>query len=146
MGTVAAENALNGNHRTVDLEGLPRITFTDPQVASAGWTEVQAQERGFRVKTVVLPLEHVPRARVARDVRGLIKLVADRDTDRLLGASILAVEAGEAIQTAVLAIREGYTTRRLSQLVFPYLTLVEGLKLASQAFEKDPARLSCCAG
>ncbi len=62
MGTVAAENALNGNHRRVDLEALPRITFTDPQVASAGWTEAQARERGFEVKTALLALEHVPRA------------------------------------------------------------------------------------
>ncbi len=146
MGTVAAENALNGNHRTVDLEVLPRITFTDPQVASAGWTEAQARERGLDVKTVVVALGHLSRARVARDVRGLIKLVADRNTDRLLGASILAAEAGEAIQTAVLAIRERYTTQELAGLIFPYLTLVEGLKLAAQAFEKDPARLSCCAG
>ncbi len=146
MGTVAAENALNGNHRTLDLEVLPRITFTDPQVASAGWTEAQGRERGLEVKTAVLALDHLSRARVARDVRGLIKLVADRNTDRLLGASILAADAGEAIQTMVLAIRQRYTTQELSSLVFPYLTLVEGLKLAAQAFEKDPARLSCCAG
>jgi mercuric reductase len=146
MGTVAAENALVGNHRRLDLEVLPRVTFTDPQVASAGWTEAQARQRGLEVKTAVLALEHVARARVARDLRGLIKLVADRQTDRLLGVSILAAEAGEAIQTAVLALREGYTAQRLAQVVFPYLTLVEGLKLAAQAFQKDPARLSCCAG
>ncbi len=72
--------------------------------------------------------------------------MADRRTDRLLGASILAAEAGEAIQTAVLAIREGYTAQRLAQLVFPYLTLVEGLKLAAQTFQKDVSKLSCCAG
>jgi mercuric reductase len=146
MGTVAAENALHGNHRRVDLEGLPRITFTDPQVASAGWTEAQARERGYQVKTALLSLEHVPRAQVARDLRGLIKLVADQVTGRLLGASVLAADAGEVIQTAVLAIREGYTTQRLAQLIFPYLTLVEGLKLAAQAFEKDVSKLSCCAG
>ncbi|GBD29827.1 Mercuric reductase [bacterium HR32] len=146
MGTVAAENALHGNHRRVDLEGLPRITFTDPQVASAGWTEAQARERGYQVKTALLSLEHVPRAQVARDLRGLIKLVADQVTGRLLGASVLAADAGEVIQTAVLAIREGYTVQRLAQLVFPYLTLVEGLKLAAQAFEKDVSKLSCCAG
>ncbi len=146
MGTVAAENALHGNHRRVDLEGLPRITFTDPQVASAGWTEAQARERGYEVKAALLSLEHVPRAQVARDLRGLIKLVADARTDRLLGASVLAADAGEMIQTAVLAIREGYTVQRLAQLVFPYLTLVEGLKLAAQVFTKDVSKLSCCAG
>ncbi len=145
-GTVAAENALNGNHRVLDLEALPKITFTDPQIASTGLTEAQAREQGRAVKTVVLPLEHVPKALTARDTRGLIKLVADEATDRLLGAHIVAPEAGEVIQTAVLALRGGFTTAELAGLIFPYLTLTEGLKLAAQAFEKDVSKLSCCAG
>jgi mercuric reductase len=145
-GTVAAENALNGNRRTLDLDALPKITFTDPQVASVGLTEEQAREQGYEVKTAVLPLEHVPKALAARDTRGLIKLVADATTDRLLGAHVVAPEAGEIIQTAVLALRAGFTTEQLATTIFPYLTLVEGLKLAAQTFEKDVAMLSCCAG
>ena len=145
-GTVAAENALNGDRRRLDLEALPKITFTDPQVASAGLTEEEAREQGYEVRTAVLPLEHVPRALAARDTRGLIKLVADATTDRLLGAHIVAPEAGEIIQTAVLALRAGFTTEQLAATIFPYLTLVEGLKLAAQTFEKDVAMLSCCAG
>ncbi len=145
-GTVAAENALRGPVRPLDLEALPRVTFTDPQVAAAGLTEAQAREQGLAVKTSVLPLEHVPRALAARETRGLIKLVAEAESGRLLGAHLLAPEAGEAIQTAVLAIRAGMTVDELARVLFPYLTLVEGLKLAAQAFEKDVALLSCCAG
>jgi pyruvate/2-oxoglutarate dehydrogenase complex dihydrolipoamide dehydrogenase (E3) component len=91
-------------------------------------------------------MKYVPRALAARDTRGLIKLVADATTDRLLGAHILAPEAGEMIQTAVLAIRFGITLTQLRQTMFPYLTNVEGLKLAALALEKDVAMLSCCAG
>lgn len=145
-GTVAAENALNGNVRKLDLEALPKITFTDPQVASAGLTEGEAAEQGYEVKTTTLPLEHVPKALVARDTRGLIKLVADAATDRLLGVHIVAHEAGEIIQIGVMALRAGLKAKELAGLIFPYLTLAEGLKLAAQTFEKDITKLSCCAG
>ena len=91
-------------------------------------------------------MEYVPRALAARDTRGLVKLVADADTDKLLGAHILAPESGEMIQTAVMAIRFGITVQELRATIFPYLTNVEGIKLATLAFEKDVALLSCCAG
>lgn len=145
-GMLAAENALTDAGRVYDAGYIPRITFTDPQIASAGLTEAQAREQGYEVKVSTLPMVHVPRALAARDTRGLIKLVADAATDRLLGAHILAPEAGEMIQTAVLAIRFGITVRELRETMFPYLTNVEGLKLAVLSFEKDVAKLSCCAG
>ncbi|MBI3759507.1 MAG: mercury(II) reductase, partial [Deltaproteobacteria bacterium] len=91
-------------------------------------------------------LSYVPRALAARDTRGLIKLVADHKTDRLLGAHILAPEGADSIQTAALAIRQGLTTSALGEMIFPYLTTVEGLKLAALAFSKDVKMLSCCAG
>jgi len=143
---LAAENALEGDRRRYDASSMPAIVFTDPQVASVGLTEAQARAQGLRVKTSVLPLEHVPRALAARDTRGLIKLVADSTNDRLVGAHVLAPEGADSIQTAVLAIKHGLTVRDLADTLFPYLTTVEGLKLAAQAFEKDVAKLSCCAG
>lgn len=145
-GMLAAENALADAGRVYDAAYIPRITFTDPQVASAGLTEEQARQKGYAVKVSTLPMSFVPRALAARDTRGLVKLVADAATDRLLGAHILAPEAGEMIQTAVLAIRFGITLTQLRETMFPYLTNVEGLKLAAVAFEKDVAMLSCCAG
>jgi mercuric reductase len=146
QGQLAAENALTGAGRASDTGYIPRVTFTDPQIASAGLTEAQAREQGYDVKVSSLPMSFVPRALAARDARGFIKLVADAATDRLLGAHILAPEAGEIIQTAVLAIRFDITLRQLSETMFPYLTAVEGIKLATLSFEKDVARLSCCAG
>jgi len=149
-GGIAAENALNGNGRHLDLSVLPDVIFTDPQVATVGLTEAQAQERGYDVKASILPLAYVPRALAARDTRGLIKLVADRATDRLLGAHVLVAEAGEVIQTAALVVKfgleYGFTVTNLREMLFPYLVQVEGLKLAVMSFEKDVAQLSCCAG
>ena len=143
---IAAENALNGDNRRYDNSAMPAVVFTDPQAASVGLTEAAAVARGVDVKTSVLPLEYLPRALAARDTRGLIKLVAEAGTNRLVGAHILAPEGADSIQTAALAIRQKLTVNDLADMIFPYLTTVEGLKLAAQGFEKDVAKLSCCAG
>jgi mercuric reductase len=142
---LAALNALNGDTHRYDAAAMPMVTFTDPQVASVGLTEAAARAEGIDVKASLLPLDDVPRALAARDTRGLIKLVADRATDRLLGAHILAPEGCDSIQTAALAIKHGMTTKELGETIFPYLTMVEGLKLAALSFRKDVTRLSCCA-
>lgn len=144
-GGLAAENALRGAGRIYDLSALPRVTFTSPQIASVGLSERQARENGFSVKTTVLRLKDVPRAIVSRDTRGLIKLVAEEDTGRLLGAHVLADEAGEVIQEATIAIRFGLTVRDIIETFHPYLTMVEALKLAALTFEKEVSKLSCCA-
>jgi len=144
-GAIAVENALTGAGRVLDLSAMPAVIFTDPQVATVGLTEAQAREASYDVETSMLLLSYVPRALAARDTRGLIKLVADGATGRLLGAHILAAEAGEVVQSAVLAVKFGLTLDDLTGTLFPYLTQVEGLKLAAQAFSKDMAKLSCCA-
>ncbi len=144
-GGLAAENALRNAGRIYDLSELPRVTFTDPQIASVGLNEKQAREKGLRIETSVLDLKNVPRAIVARDTRGLIKLIAEEGTGRLLGAHVLAAEGGEVVQEATLAIRFGLTVQDIIETFHPYLTMVEGLKLAALTFEKDVAKLSCCA-
>jgi len=143
---LAANNAVKGNAMGYDNSVMPAVVFTDPHYASVGLTEAQAKAKGMAVKTSVLGLEHVPRALAAFDTRGLIKLVADAKDNRLIGAHILAPEGADTIQTAALAIKTGMTYTELGEMTFPYLTTVEGLKLAAQTFDKDVSKLSCCAG
>lgn len=143
---LAAKNALNGDSLRYDNGAMPAIVFTDPQVASVGLTEAGGRAAGYEMQVSVLPLNAVPRALAARDTRGLIKLVAGKRTRKLLGAHILAPEGSDSIQTAALAIRHGLTIDSLAEAIFPYLTTVEGLKLAALGFEKDVTKLSCCAG
>lgn len=143
---LAARNALHGDSLQYDNGAMPAVVFTDPQVATVGLTEAAARAAGHDVQTSMITLDHVPRALAARDTRGLIKLVADRGTRRLLGAHILAPEGADSIQTAALAIKCGMTVEQLGDTIFPYLTTVEGLKLAALTFNKDVAKLSCCAG
>ena len=143
---LAARNAVLSGSERYDNAMMPWVVFTDPQVAGVGLTEAQARAAGHDVKTSVLGLDNVPRALAARDTRGLIKLVADAKTDRLLGGVIMAPECADSVQTLVMALRFGMTTKALGETIFPYLATVEGLKLAAQTFDKDVAKLSCCAG
>ena len=122
-GALAVDNALLGAQRKTDFTGLPQVTFTAPQIAGAGLTEAQAVAAGYDVATSVLPLSAVTRALVNHDTAGLVKLVAEAGTGRLLGASLLAEGAGDVIQSAVLAIRHGITTSELAATFHPYLTI-----------------------
>lgn len=144
-GAIAARNALTGIQKSLDLSALPGVIFTDPQIATVSLTEAQARQQGYEVSVRSLSLDYVPRAQVAHDTQGFIKLVADAATGRILGAHVLAAEGGEVIQTATLAVKFGLTLDDLTDTLFPYLTQVEGLKLAALSFTKDVAKLSCCA-
>jgi mercuric reductase len=143
-GTRAALNMMGGE-ATLDLHTMPEVVFVDPQVATVGLSEAEAHLRNIEIDSRTLPLDSVPRALVNFDTRGFIKLVAEAGTGRLLGVQAVAPEAGEMIQTAALAIRARMTVQDLSDQLFPYLTMVEGLKLAAQTFTKDVKKLSCCA-
>ncbi len=144
-GSRAAVN-MTGGEATLDLSAMPGVMFTDPQVATAGLTEAEAIKQGFTIDTRVLDLENVPRALVNFDTHGFIKMVAERDSGRLLGVQAVAAEGGELIQTAVMALRARMTVQDIGNELFPYLTMVEGLKLCAQTFTKDVTQLSCCAG
>ncbi len=144
-GAIAADNALAGAGRTVDYTNLPRVTFTSPAIASVGLTDAQALTAGYRCDCRVLPLEYVPRAVVNRDTRGMVKLVADADTGRLLGVHAVADAAGELAAAGVYVLSAGMTVEQLAGLWSPYLTMAEALKLAAQTFTRDVSKLSCCA-
>ncbi len=144
-GTRAAVN-MTGGDAALDLTAMPAVVFTEPAVATVGLDETQAAERGIETESRTLDLENIPRALANFDTRGFIKLVAEKDSGRLLGCQVLATEGGEIIQAAALAIRNHMSVADLANQLFPYLTMVEGLKLCAQTFTKDVRQLSCCAG
>lgn len=144
-GTRAAIN-MTGGEAALDLSAMPAVVFTDPQVATVGLSEATARAQGLEVDTRTLRLDNVPRALANFDTRGFIKLVAEAGSGRLLGVQAVASEAGEVIQSAALALRAHMTVHDLAEQMFPYLTMVEALKLCAQTFTKDVTLLSCCAG
>jgi len=144
-GVIAAMNALSGERRVVDHRVIPRTIFTDPQVATVGLTDAEANQRGFRCACRTVPMSLVPRAGAVRDTRGLVKMVAEAETGRVLGVSFLARDAGEVIHEAAMALRFGATLRDFIDMVHVYPTMAEALKLAALSYFKDVERLSCCA-
>lgn len=144
-GTRAAIN-MTGGAAALDLDTVPAVVFTEPQVATVGYSEAEAHHDGIETDSRTLTLDNVPRALVNFDTHGFIKLVAEAGSGRLIGVQAVTPEAGEIIQAAALAIRARMTVQDLADQLFPYLTMVEGLKLAAQTFTKDVKQLSCCAG
>ena len=144
-GSRAAIN-MTGGDASLDLSAMPEVIFTDPQVATVGLSETDAEAQGYATDSRILTLDNVPRALVNFDTGGFIKIVAERESGRLLGVQAVAGEAGELIQTAVMALRARMTVNDIADELFPYLTMVEGLKLCAQTFTKEVKQLSCCAG
>ncbi len=144
-GALAAENALTGAGTPRDYTAIPWVIFTDPQLAGVGLNEREAAAAGIAVDVSVLPLSQVARALVARDTRGFVKLLRARGGDRLVGARILAPEGGEQVVEASLMIRFGLPVSGVARHFHPYLTQGEAVKLAALGFDRDVAKLSCCA-
>src|SRR5207249_1178857 len=143
-GATAAENALSGTHRKIDFLPVPRAIFTSPQVASVGLTEKQAHEQGYECACRTIPMSKVPKAIVIRDIRGLIKMVAESSTGRILGVHILAENAADLIHEAVLAVKYKLTIDDIIDTVHVFPTMTESIKLAATSFRKDIDQLSCC--
>ena len=144
-GNIAVNNAFSLAKKQADYSSLPWVVFTDPQVAGAGLDEVQAAAQNLPFEVSKLGLENVPRALAANDTRGFIKLIRNTETDKLIGARIVAPEGGELIQQLSMAIKYGITVKELAESFYPYLTLGEGIKLAAITFGKDISKLICCA-
>lgn len=144
-GALAVENSFNDRQTKRDYSVLPWVIFTDPQVAGVGMDENQAYENKIDYEVSTIQLNDIPRSLAARNTKGFIKLIRNKESDKLIGARILAPEGSELLMEISLAIKYGITVRELRQMFHPYLTLSEGIKLAAIAFEKDLKKLSCCA-
>jgi mercuric reductase len=142
-GHVAAANAL-GDFATVDYRGLPGVTFTSPQLASAGWTEEQALARGHDCDCRVLGAQDIPRALVDNDTRGALKLVVDAQTRKVLGVHAALSGAGDVMLAATYAIKFELTVDDLADTWAPYLTASEALRIAAGLF-RTSMPTSCCA-
>jgi len=104
-GGFAARNAFSSEMRPVDHRVIPRCIFTDPQVAVVGMTEEEAISAGRQCWCNTIHMSLVPRAGAIRDTRGIIKMVADADTDEVLGVSMVGPNAGEVIHEAAMGLR-----------------------------------------
>jgi mercuric reductase len=144
-GGIAAHNAFSSELRRVNHRVIPRTIFTDPQVATVGVTEEEAIEAGHRSWRSVVPISLLPRAVAIRDTAGMIKMVADADTEEVLGVSMVGNSAGEVIHEAAMGLRFNAKISDFRDLLHVFPTMAEALKIAAISRRKDPAKLSCCA-
>ncbi len=145
-GGIAALNALSGEAlRAVDHRVIPRAIFTDPQIAVVGLTEEEALAKGHECWCNAVPMSLIPRAGAIRDTRGMIKMVADANTNEVLGVSMVGNSAAEVIHEAAMALRFKATLHDYIDMLHVYPTMAEALKIVAISRYKDPAKLSCCA-
>jgi mercuric reductase len=145
QGRVAARNAVLGLEERADLSAVPEVIFTSPQVAAVGLTRAEADRQGYRVESAFLPIQAIARARVNLETEGGVVMVTEAESGRILGVQVVGGNAGEMIYAATLAVKHRLTVADLVESFAPYLTMAEGLRLAALAFERDVAKLSCCA-
>jgi mercuric reductase len=144
-GVIVAKNALAGAHQKVDHRVIPRTIFTDPQVAVVGLTDEEANGTGIRCWCGTIPLDLVPRAGTTHQTDGIAKLVINRETQEVLGVSLVMPNAGEVIHEAAMAMRFHAKLEDYIDMIHVYPTMAETLKIVAISYFKDPAKLSCCA-
>lgn len=133
MAKTVLRNALLPGATKVDYGDVPWVTYTDPEVAHVGLTQAAAEALGGT--TYTCELDDLDRAIVDGQARGVAKISADRK-GRILGATVLGAHAGELLMPLVLAKRHGLKLSDISNTIFPYPTMVEGVKRAADAFQR----------
>jgi pyruvate/2-oxoglutarate dehydrogenase complex dihydrolipoamide dehydrogenase (E3) component len=126
-----------------DYRVLPWVTYTDPEVAHVGHNELSAREVGIAYEIVRYDLAHLDRALAEGAEQGFVKLLVEPGKDRLLGATIVATQAGELLAELVLAMKHGLGLNKLLGTIHAYPTLSEANKYAAGEWKKahKPERL-----
>jgi pyruvate/2-oxoglutarate dehydrogenase complex dihydrolipoamide dehydrogenase (E3) component len=134
QGRIAAADILGIGHQPADYTAVPRVTFTDPEVAGVGLTEAQAQEVVDRVRAGVASTASSARGWIHGPgaAHGVVKRVADAGRGVLVGGSVMGPAAAEVIGLLVLAIRQRIPVAALRELIYPYPTFVRGVEDALQ--------------
>ncbi len=143
-GAVAGINALTNQKIEMDYSAVPKVVFTDPQLADVGMSDLEAN-RQFTCSCRTVLISNLPKAMITGDTEGMIKIVTDRETSRILGVHILSAHAGEMIHEAMMILKNSMTVDDVIQSVHAFPTMSEAIKLGAISFRKDIDRLPCCA-
>jgi mercuric reductase len=143
---VAVDDMFNrGCGCAMDYLAAPMAIFTDPEAAMVGHSEESARQAGFDCVVNFMPVSAIPKAHVTGSTAGLIKMIADRVTGRLLGVHLVCHRGADMINEAALALHMRATVTDLATTMHIYPSIGEGLKLCAQGFDRDISRFSCCA-
>src|SRR6478735_3450896 len=130
MGVVAAETIAGAETLEINFDMIPRATFCQPQIASFGYTEAQAAEKGYDVKTSTFPFSANGKARGMAEGVGFVKIVADAEHNEIIGAHMIGPEVTELLPALTLAQQWDLTADEVARNVFAHPTLSEAMKEA----------------
>jgi dihydrolipoamide dehydrogenase len=131
QGMVAAINATGGS-AVYDMSCVPAAIFTSPEIASVGLRDFQAEERGIKVRTGTFQFRALGKAHAMNQISGFLKIIADAETDKVLGAHIVGPHASDIVHEAALAVRMGLTAKDMAEMIHAHPTLSEGLMEAAE--------------
>jgi dihydrolipoamide dehydrogenase len=134
-GIAFAEN-LAGKKGHVNYETIPSVVYTWPEMSAVGWTEEQVKESGRDYRVGKFPFQANGRARCAEEAEGMIKVIADANTDRILGVHMIGPRVSELIAEAVLAMEFVGSSEDIARTCHAHPTLSEALREASLAVDK----------
>ncbi|MBD0380681.1 dihydrolipoyl dehydrogenase [Paenibacillus sedimenti] len=134
-GILAAEHITGQTPHELQAHLVPRCTYTRPEIASVGWTEQQASERGYRIKTGKFSFKAIGKALVYGEADGFVKVIADADTDDILGVHMIGPHVTDSVTEAALAQVLNATPWEVGQTIHPHPTLSEALGEAMLAVD-----------
>ena len=137
MGVIAAEHIAGVETIELDFDMMPRATFCQPQIASFGYTETQARERGYEINIAKFPFTANGKAQGLADPTGFVKLISDKQYGEMLGAHMVGPDVTELLPELTLARYAELTSREIARNVHPHPTLSEAVKEAAHGLEGD---------
>jgi dihydrolipoamide dehydrogenase len=140
-GILVAERIAGHEVRPINYDHVPGCTYCDPEIGSVGLTEAAARERGYDVQVGSFPFRVLGRARMADELDGFVKIVADKKYDEILGVHIIGPRATELIAEAVLALRTECTVEELIRTIHAHPTMSEAVGEAAHATHGAPIHM-----
>jgi len=133
---VALAEKIAGQHAEMNHDSIPWVIYTWPEIAWAGKTEQQCKQEGIKISVGTFPFMALGRARAMGDSEGMFKVIADSNSDRILGVHILGPNASELISEAVVAMEAELSSEDLARTIHAHPSLAEGLHEAALAVDQ----------
>jgi dihydrolipoamide dehydrogenase len=144
-GDLAARNAVGKEKRAADYRVVPRATFTYPEVASVGMTEVEAKSQGFKVQVSKYPFLGLGKAIAMGEREGFVKIISDKKTSEILGVHIIGPQAADMIHEGVIAMQNKIGLFDLAKSIHIHPTLSECFSYAVETAVEEMKKIGCCA-
>lgn len=140
-GLIAAERAAGKDVRPINYDHVPACTYCDPEIGSVGLTEAKAKERGYDVRIGTFPFKVLGRARMANEIEGFVKIVAEKKYDEILGVHMIGPRATELVAEATMMLRMECTVEELIRTIHAHPTMSEAVGEAAHAAHGAPIHM-----